>query len=888
MNYLIKQSILLIVFTNILALSKIPDIEEFTLSNGLKVIVQPSKDTDNVSIQMYYNVGSKDEKENEKGLAHLLEHMIFKGTKNLSEVDITLVTDKLSGWCNASTSADRTCYEFNLPTRHWKKAIPILADCMTNCTFKDDHLNSEFKTVIQELKMNRDDYNKSLFLELMATCFPDHPYHFPTIGYKQHIWNVKGKDLHKFYKKHYIPNNAVLVIVGDIKAEEAFRISEKYFGNIPNNPHYKKKNNFLNKDLISRNVTLYRDVKKPTIYLSFVIPGLKDKKTHLANSIKNALTGDNFSRLSKILVEQKQLVYSIFSTDISIYEYGLFWIYFEPKDMNNCHEISNLILSEIIKLKEEGLSNFEIKKIKNQLKSAHYDLMENNRYKASLIGEYYLSSNDYTYPFKNLEIDKNQLNNELKQYINEYLRPCVMSICQILPIPENEKSNWQTIQDINDNEDNAILKERIRESEIEKPNYANSIEAKNIKNLRYKIPQEFILQNGLKVLFVKDSKSPKVNLTINLKANNTYEPKNMPAIYNLVCSTIYRGTNKSNYENISNFLNKKAIELYFAPGIISLSCINSNFNSAIKLLTEILNEPLFDESEIKKSKELLKNNIRYFWDSPAQICSHMLNNAIYKDTPLENQIPSEDQIDSYTKDNIIQYYKKFITPDKAYIVVSGDIDFDILKNNLDTTLGNWTGEKIQELDYQFFTETKNDNIHFEIDRDQTFLAIGTKSISHEDHDYHKLLLASLILSSGMSSKLFLIREQTGLYYNCNGSFIKGTSKNPGMINISTIISKNNIEKVKELFLNLITNFDQIVTEEDLIKAKNLLLENYSTLYSTRTNIINTISHLYYYNYEWDYYKKLPSKINSISLNEVKEAVIRLIKDKEYVTVTVGR
>ena len=138
-------------------------VHKFTLSNGLTVLVCPKKQSSKVSLQLWYNVGSKHEVNGEKGMAHFIEHMIFKGTKDLlTESDINMITQKLSGYANAFTSYDYTGYLFDLPVANWAKVLPVFADCMQNCTFDQEHMNSEVKAVIQELKMYRDDFSWTL------------------------------------------------------------------------------------------------------------------------------------------------------------------------------------------------------------------------------------------------------------------------------------------------------------------------------------------------------------------------------------------------------------------------------------------------------------------------------------------------------------------------------------------------------------------------------------------------------------------------------------------------------------------------------------------------------------------------------------------------------
>jgi zinc protease len=217
----------------------------------MTILVREAHTVPKVSIQLWYNVGSKDEGIGERGIAHLIEHMVFKGTQKLSESDINMITHMLSGSCNAFTSYDYTGYLFNFPKQHWQEALVMMSDCMRGCSFKEDMLSSEMKAVIQELKMYRDNYTSSLFEKMVSTIFDAHPYHHPIIGYKEDLWNASSQLLKNFYNKHYVPNNAALVVVGDVAAQEVFEAAERYFGAIPYGPNYKKATHLYNQDIIS-------------------------------------------------------------------------------------------------------------------------------------------------------------------------------------------------------------------------------------------------------------------------------------------------------------------------------------------------------------------------------------------------------------------------------------------------------------------------------------------------------------------------------------------------------------------------------------------------------------------------------------------------------------
>ena len=305
---------------------------KYKLDNGLTILVRPTKHVPKVSIQLWYGVGSKDEKTGEKGLAHLIEHMIFKGTKKLSESDINLITNKLSGTCNAFTSYDYTGYLFDFPSHHWHESLPIMADCMRGCTFKQEFLNSELKAVIQELKMYKDNFVSSLADEMITAIFADHPYHYPVIGYKHDLWNLSRDSLLNFYKKHYVPNNATLIVVGDVSEEDVLEKTKESFGKIQSNPDYKDESFYVRTDLISKSVTLCRDVKQPLALYAFTVPGSKEKRDYAMDVINCVLGLGKDSRLYKKLVDEHQLATNVETFVYDLFDRGVFFIFAQPRE----------------------------------------------------------------------------------------------------------------------------------------------------------------------------------------------------------------------------------------------------------------------------------------------------------------------------------------------------------------------------------------------------------------------------------------------------------------------------------------------------------------------------------------------------------------------------
>jgi zinc protease len=869
-----------------------PNVFKKVLENGMTILVRRNTTIPTVCLQLYYHVGSKDEQTDEKGLAHLLEHMVFKGTKEmLSETDIQAITQKLSGDCNAHTHYDWTSYEFELPARHWHEALPILADCMSNCTFKQDLLNAEFKAVIQELKMGRDRYSGILFRELVSAIFPDHPYHYPIIGYKQNIWEINSEKLMKFYKKHYNPNNATLVIVGDVDPIDAFAKAEKLFEQIPQDPNYKKSEFYYNKDIISHSITLYRDIKQPLTFLAFVIPGTKNNNSFALDATCNVLGGGASSRLNQKLVEETKLVNSTGSFNWQVFEHGLFIFYFEPKKIEDNEAIISLIKEEIIKLQEQGISENETKKIVNNLKYDYFKLKENNAAQANSIGQLYLATCDENAVFNYFNYDLSTLQNQIQHVVKTYFRPCLMHKGFLLPAPDNEKENLLSMQQLNDLEDENVLKTRVRNSQVEPENYAHKIKAKPYDKYNFPKPVTCTISNGIKVLSYENKNTPLISVILQLKANSEYDSKELPGISSLLGATMAKGTEKHTYKELMQDLDSHAIGLSanISSGTISLNMLSSEFEHAFEVLTEILTQPAFNELEIEKERELMLANIKSALDNPNSIARDIVIKNIYNNHPhsIDTYI-NEENVKKITKKDLINFYKKYITPHRATISIVGDVSQDNVRRTLEKTITKWHGPEIEDIRYPQLEKTKPEAINYPLNRDQIVLKLASLSIDRYHPDFDKLAIFNQILSGSMDSKLFRLREKTGFFYHIQGSATSGSGKQPGMFIISTQVSKENLTAAENLIIETVGEVADTITDEEVKQAKDKIISSLIFHYATNEAIASTLLFLDYYNYPFDYYDNRVKDIEAVTITDIKDAVKRNIDNKSLLKVRVGR
>lgn len=864
-----------------------------TLQNGMTVLVRPVHTLPKVSMQIWYRVGSKDEKTSEKGIAHLIEHMIFKGTKELSESDINIMTHMLSGSTNAFTSYDYTGYLFNMPVQHWKEMLPVMADCMQNVSFKDDHLNSEMKAVIQELKMNRDNYQRALVMDLVSTMFPDHPYHYQVIGFKQDLWNVHGDNLRAFYKKHYVPNNATLVIVGDVDVEDAFAAAEKNFSKIPANPAYKKEEFFHNNDLISRQVILRRDIQQPFVVLAWQLPGMHEKNEHIIDVLSLLLGSGKGSRLYKKLVDDLQLATSLASFSLKLFEYSIFMILFEPKDRASVAEIEGIINAEIDDIITGGLTNLEVQRAVKQAEMEYYSLLENIESQAYEIGKAYLATGDEQFALHFIDKPKAEIEKDIKTLLAAWMRPSLANKGVIVPLNDEDKKRWTALQKESDAMDKEFLALRTRTTPIEGPLYAKKISVKDVVPFDFPKPQTMTLKNGLKVFYYDNDTTAKINVVLDLKAQAYYDSTELPGLYNFVAGVLTEGTKKYTAAQLADELESRGMRLSVEPGIITISMLKDDLRIGLNLLDEVIQHPRFDDAEIEKVREQLLVAIKNFWDEPKEFSNQLVREQIYKGHPYsKNILGTAESIKKITKKDLIAFHKKHFSHHGARLAVVGDIGTYNLAEVLQETIGTWHGPEVQAIEFPALAEIKPCELVHPVNRDQAILCFAGLSVDRKDAEYDKLLLFDQIFGGGalgsLHSKLFQLREQSGLFYGIYGSLVSASAEQPGMVIVKTMVSLDRLQEAEKAIKNTIATAVNDISESDFKEARHAIVHAMVNNFSSNQKIAHAFLFLDRYNFPADYFDTRAERLSKITLKQMQDAVKKVLRNESMFTLKVGR
>ena len=873
------------------------EVQKKQLKNGMTILVRPTHHIPEVDIQIWYNVGSKDERAGERGMAHLIEHMLFKGTDKLSETDINVITSKLSGYSNAFTSYDYTGYLFKFPRNVWSESLPIFADCMQNARFEEQMLFSEVKTVVQELKMYKDDYHSALIERMMTLIFTKHPYHYPIIGYKDDLLALTRDDLFAFYKKHYHPGNATLVVVGDVDAKEVFEKAEKEFGSIPAQKDYKKLESFFCEDVENTAATLYRAVENPVCLYTYKTPGAIEEKSYLFDMASLILSNGRSSRLYKKLVNEKQLAVDVYCFSYGLFEKGLFFIGVQPKKESDINEIEKIINEEIKKIIETPLEDWEFTRIQKRAQMSYLSLLESNNSQASAIGESYLSTGKTDCIDRYLINIKKTTKKEIQSVFANYFKASVQHKGFLLPAKEEEKKELLLIQERSDELDQEILSKFVRTSEIEPAKTSNNIEQKFLEKFEYPSPKEFTLENGLEIIFLHNPHVPQISVTLNFAASYLNESDELGGVSTLMSRMFLEGTKSHPGDELSKFIETQGIQIGSYSGSMALKFLSEDLETGFKVLYEILTEPEFKDEHIKKVQQNMLLELKDFWDTPLAFVNQLAKDAVYKDHPYrKNSLGTKESVEKLSHDDVVAFFKKYISPHDATLVVVGDLSLykeEKFKNLIQSILGKWQGPEIKQLEIPELSYTEPQTIKYEIDRDQVVIALAAPSITRLDKNFYELAILDTVLTGGasgaMSSRLFQLREQTGLFYSIGGSLLLGSDRGPGMQLIKTIVSCDQVEKAEKIIKNEIKLLGQNgITEEELFMAANDLIASSVRLFESNMQIAQTFLFIKKCGLEFDLFDKRGDILSIINLGDVKSIAEKLCRNQNFSQIRVGR
>ncbi len=814
----VKLLIIILLFSSLASGETITPQKHY-LDNGLEVILVEMHKSPIIIQQLFYDVGSRNEPVGKTGISHVVEHMMFKGTKKFPTGKISRLIKRNSGVFNAYTSNDMTVYYEQMPRNKIDIALEIESDRMMNSILDPAEFEREVNVIKEERRLRVENNPRRIFdEELQATFYMSHPYHWPIIGWMNDLDAITRQDAYAYYKTYYTPNNATLVLVGDFDNQEMLKKVKKYFGKIPRGPKVPEMK------VIEPQIRTHKTVSKssPSVinptYLAWF------QGVHFASSdypalslASSILSRGRTSRLYPRLVKSKLCRMAKFS--VSRYrDMGPLVFMAELYPETSLDTVKAIFHDEIDRMKEEPVSVRELRKIKNSYQvSEAYDNMKVSEV-ASRIGNYELQAGDFRY-YQKLRQDIDKVTpDDILRVMNTYLDFNFYLEGTLLPGDSLlEKLLAETASDLPDDE-HKIADESTDDEQVEfDPD--NFIRPNPIAPAL----SEFQLNNGIEVIFYEDHSFPIVELAGIIDIGNANIPAGKKGVEQFTAGLIGQGSKKYPYETLIDTLAMLSTSVNFSGGeenvIFTWGTIKENFEAVMDIGSDLLQNPVFPEEELEQMRKqriavLKEANKKTGWNT-----SRYIVEKIFRDHPYFRSLTVE-ALEGITLEEIQDFYNIHYQPSLTRLVVLGDITQTDLQDLLNHYLGNWkTGtsftpppfpamQPLTGMEIKVYTNPEDKQLE---------VRIAHEAPSLHDPDYEKLEIANHILGgSSLTSRLGLnIRDQQGLTYGIS-SKLKGRVEGGWWY----LESKTAPENVARLLVSAIFEIDRMRREEVTVTELN--------------------------------------------------------------------
>ncbi len=397
--------------------------EEYDLENGLHVVLHQDNTAPVVTTAVMYHVGAKDENPERTGFAHFFEHLLFEGTKNIKRGEWFKIVSSNGGINNANTNDDRTYYYEVFPSNNLALGLWMESDRMLQPVINQIGVDTQNEVVKEEKRLRVDNQPYGNFLaEVKKNMFDKHPYRWTTIGSMDHLDAASLEEFIAFNKKFYIPNNAVLVVAGDIDKKEAKDLIQKYFASIPRGEAISREI-FKEEPITQTRKSKYNDpnIQIPAIVAAYRIPSMKTRDAYVLDMISSILSSGKSSRLYKKIVDDKKMALQIGAFNFTQEDYGLYIIYGLPLGETTLSNLLKEIDEEVVKIQTELISEKELQKLRNKFENQFVNSNSSIQGIAHSLASYYMLYGDIDLINNEIDIYNSITREEIREVAKKYL-----------------------------------------------------------------------------------------------------------------------------------------------------------------------------------------------------------------------------------------------------------------------------------------------------------------------------------------------------------------------------------------------------------------------------------------------------------------------------------
>lgn len=852
--------------------------QKYVLKNGLTLIVHEDHKAPIIAVNVWYHVGSKNEKPGKTGFAHLFEHLMFNGSEHFDD-DYFQALDRIGATDrNGTTNQDRTNYFQNVPKNALDVILWLESDRMGHLlgAITQEKLDEQRGVVQNEKRQGENRPYGKVFQTILENTFPKgHPYSWSVIGSMEDLDAASLEDVQEWFKTYYGAANAVLAIAGDVNVEEVKQKVEQYFGDIPSGPPVARQDVWIAKMTGEHRLTMQDRVPQARVYKVWNVPQWGSVEGEYLDLISDVLARGKTSRLYKRLVYQDQI-----ATDVAAYAYlreiaGQFIIQATAKPGEDLGKVEAAIDEELQKFLDSGPTPQELERVKTQYVASFVRGMERiggfgGKSDILAEGEVYGGSPDI---YKRLlSIVDGATANDLLITARKWLSDGVF-VLNVQPFP-----------------DYATLKSDVDRSRLP--------ETGTPPPPKFPDFQKSTLSNGLNIILVERPTVPVVLFDLIVDAGYAADQFAKPGTASLALDMMDEGTKTRSALQISEELAMLGAELRTGSTLdastVYLSALKEKLSPSLDIFADVILNPSFPAKEFQRLQKERIAQIKREKSSPFQMALRVFPKLIYgKGHAYGNPFTGsgyEESVAEITVRDLVKFHETWFSPNNATLVIVGDVRLTEIEPKLEKLFGNWKAAEVPEKNLVSVPLPENPEVYI-VDKPgaiQSVILAGHVAPPRSDSEEIALEMVNTVLGGEFTARVNMnLREDKHWSYGARSLLIDARGQRPFFV-----FAPVQTDKTTESMLEIQKELQGIVsskpiTDEELAKVKTNQVLKLPGSWETNGAVLNSLADIVIYQLPDDYFKKYPDAVRGVTLSEVQKNASRLIHPENLIWVVVG-
>lgn len=864
--------------------------EQFTLANGLRVIVHTDRKAPVVALSVWYDVGSKHEPVGKTGFAHLFEHLMFNGSQNAPGDFFEPLKQVGATDLNGTTSFDRTNYFETVPRPALDRALFLESDRMGWLTPAiTQGVLDEQRGVVQNEKRQGDNRPYGLIqYTLMAELLGTTPYGHTPIGLMSDLDKASLADVKGWFHDHYGPNNAVLVLAGDIDAAEARPLVEKYFGGIPRGPKSELPKVTIPTLPAPKTVVLKDRVPATLIIRSWAVPGLNDPDSAGLAVFGEVLGGLASSRLDNALIRKEKLAVNVSAGATPMAQLGMFQIQAVVKPGVDPALVNQRIDAILADLLAKGPTADEVKRVATINVSGTIAGLESTRAQATALAEGALYSNDPGFFRKRLAMLASVTPEKARAAAAKWLTRPALTI----RVEPGERAAYQESAPV------APAKPAAEEA-IPKGTRGGLPEVGQVRDIRFPEVTRTRLSNGMEVIYAQQTAVPFTQVSLSFDAGVAADPDGKVGTQNLTLALLDEGT--TSRDSIAIAEAKERLGASIGSGssadrtYLTLSAPSANLGGAVDLFADLVRHPAFAPSEVERVRSTTLTGIQFELSDPAGLAGRVLPGLLYGGAhpyaKLGKGAGDPAVVAKLSRDDLLAFHRAWIRPDKAKIFVVSSLPLAAVKAALEARFGDWHGEGTAGVKAFTVAPQPSTPRIVLVNRPgspQSLIQAAEMTPLDPRADLLVAITANQMLGSGFLSRINMeLRENRHWSYGASGGFNVLEHAVPYTVNAPVQADKtgDSIQAIRQQVRDFLTT--KGVTPAELTREVNGTTRELAGRFETAGAVLSAMQVNDLRHRPDDYYDTIAQKYRALTVPELDAAARGALDVDRFVWVVVG-